>query len=75
MKEITNDAQLFEYAILWLPSNEEKKEGKKAKVLVEVKRILASDEKSAFMLAARDIPNEFADSANLDQIQIALRPF
>lgn len=66
---------IFEYSIFWLPTTEQEKEGKKPKILVDVKRILSLDEKSAFMLASRDIPDEYATSDQLDQVQIAIRPF
>lgn len=67
--------QLFEYSIFWLPNEDEVKAGKKPAILVEMKRILSNDEKSAFMSAVRSIPKEYAEPESLDQVQIALRPF
>lgn len=67
--------QLFEYSIFWLPNEEESKAGKKPTILVDMRRILSNDDKSAFMSAVRNIPKEYAEPEMLDQIQIALRPF
>lgn len=65
---------MFQYAVLWHPTEkQEKEEGLKSKVIVEPKIILAIDQNGAGMSAAMNIPNEFKDQ--LDQIEIALRPF
>lgn len=65
---------LFQYAILWHPTEKQvKEEGAKAKVLVELTTILASDQQSVMMTAAMNIPNEYKEQ--LDQIDIAIRPF
>lgn len=68
------NSKLFQYAILWHPTEKQvKDDGAKSKVLVEPKTILAADQNSAAMAAAMEIP---ADKKNeLDQIEIALRPF
>ena len=68
------NSKLFQYAILWHPTEKQTKdEGLKSKVLIEPKTILAADQNSAAMAAAMEIP---ADKKNeLDQIEIALRPF
>jgi hypothetical protein len=67
-------ARLFEYAILWHPTEKQtKEEGTKSKVIVQPKTLLATDENGATMAAAMDIPTEYRDQ--LDQIQIAMRPF
>lgn len=64
---------LFEYSIFWTPNAEESKEGKKPRIIVEPKTILAADEKTAYMLAIREIPADM--SSDLNQITIAMRPF
>ena len=65
---------LFQYAIIWHPSAKQiKDEGLKSKVLVDLKIILANDLNSANMAAAMDIPAD--KKGELDQIQIAMRPF
>ena len=66
-------AKLFQYAILWQPSEEQAKNGEKAKLVVDLKTVLVNDEKAAFMVASREIPEEYVDK--LDQLQIAVRPF
>lgn len=67
-------SKLFQYAILWHPTEkQEKEEGLKSKVIVEPKIILASDDKSASMSAVMDIPAEY--KTQLDQVEVALRPF
>ena len=65
--------KLFQYAIFWQPNSEQLKNGEKAKLLVDIKSVLAADEKSAMIMASRDIPEMYLDQ--LDQIQIAVRPF
>ena len=66
--------QLFELAILWHPTDKQiKDEGMKTKLILPVKTILAKDQASAAMAAAMDIPADYRDQ--LDQIQIAIRPF
>jgi hypothetical protein len=69
-----SNPRLFQYAILWHPTEKQKKdEGLKSKVLIEPKTILTNDEKGAAMSAAMQIPSEHKD--NLDQIDIVIRPF
>lgn len=67
-------AKLFQYAVIWHPTAKEvKDEGLKSKVLVEPKTILSLNQESAAMRAAMEIPVEY--KSQLDQIDIALRPF
>lgn len=67
-------AKLFQYAILWHPTEKQiKDEGAKSKVLVEPKTILATDQQSALMAASMSIPADKREE--LDQIEIAMRPF
>jgi hypothetical protein len=69
-----NKLRLFQYAVLWHPTEKEaKEEGLKTKVLVEPKTILSSDDKSAAMMAAMEIPQQYKES--LEQIDIIIRPF
>jgi hypothetical protein len=68
------NSKLFQYAILWHPTEKQvKDEGLKSVVLVEPKTILAANENSAAMAAAIEIPP--VKRKELDQIEIALRPF
>lgn len=65
--------KLFQYAIFWLPSEQQAKDGRKPEVLQEVTSALAKDEQSVNILASRKIPDQYLDQ--LDQITIAVRPF
>ncbi len=65
--------KLFQYAIFWQPNESQIKNGEKAKLISDVKSALANDEKGAMIMASREIPEEYLNQ--LDQVQIALRPF
>lgn len=66
--------KLFQYAILWHPTEKEiKEEGTKSKVLVQPTTMLSNDANSANMAAAMPIPAEYKEQ--LDQIEIVMRPF
>jgi len=69
--------KLFEYAIIHNPiaTKDESDRGvtPKSVLIVDVKRVLANNEREVGVLAARSIPDEFTD--RLDQIDIAIRPF
>jgi hypothetical protein len=68
---------LFEYAVIHnpLPTKDQAERGEtpKSSLIVDVKRVLANNDKEAMMLAARDIPADYTDK--LDRVEIALRPF
>jgi hypothetical protein len=69
--------KLYEYAVIFnpLPTKDENERGEKpkSKLVVDVTRALANDDKEAMLLAARAIPQEYTDK--LDRVEIALRPF
>lgn len=65
--------KLFQYAIIWTPSEAQKKESLKAKIIVDLKTVLAANLDQANILASRDIPEEFL--TQLDQVEISCRPF
>lgn len=68
------NAQLFQYAILWHPTEKQvKDEGLKSKLLVTPQTVLAEAQQSVLMLAATQIPKEYL--GELEQVQIAVRPF
>ena len=67
------ESRLFQYAVIFNPTEEEAKNGQKAKVLVEPATILAKDDQQAYILAARKVPEDYVDK--LDQVSIAVRPF
>jgi len=64
---------LFQYAIIWNPTADQAKEGKKAKVVKDIQTILAASADKVTLLAAREIPEEYLDE--MDQLDIAVRPF
>lgn len=64
---------LFQYALIWNPTDKEAKEGKKSLLIKEPTTLLAKDQDQASILVAREIPKEYLEQ--LDQVQIALRPF
>ena len=59
--------------ILVPESEEEKAKAPKPELLVDVTRVLASDQAQASMLAARAIPEDYVE--RLDEIQLVVRPF
>jgi hypothetical protein len=65
--------KLYQYAILFNPSEKEKKEGKTSKILVPITSVLSPDDKTAAIQAARAIPEEYMEM--LTQINITVRPF
>lgn len=66
--------KLFQYAVLWHPTEKQvKDEGLKSKVIVEPKTVLAPDQNAANMAAVMEIPLDYKNQ--LDQIEIAIRPF
>ena len=67
-------SQLFQYAILWHPTEKQSKDdGLKSKILVETKLILAESQASALMAASMEIPAD--KKTELDQVEIIIRPF
>lgn len=65
--------KLFQYVIIFEPTDKEIKEGVKAKVVKDITNVLSAEEKNVAILAAREIPVEYLDK--LEQINIAIRPF
>lgn len=64
---------LFQYAIIWNPTEKEAEDGKKAKLIGEIKSVLAKNAAEVNVIAARAIPEEYLEE--LDQISIAVVPF
>jgi hypothetical protein len=66
--------RLFEYAVIHHPKPAKKdEEAPASKLIVDVTRVLCTDEKAAAMRAARAIPTEYAEK--LEEVDIAVRPF
>ena len=67
-------SKLFQYAIIWHPTEKQvKDDGAKSKLVKAIDTILAADERSVLMTAAMNIPTEYKDQ--LDQVEIVVRPF
>lgn len=67
-------SKLFQYAIIWHPTEKQVKEDStKSKLVKPLDTILATDEKSVLMTAAMNIPTEYKEQ--LDQVEIVVRPF
>lgn len=67
--------KIFEYAIIWHPTEKQSEDGQTSKLIGGVKHVMAKDERSATLMAAREIPAEYVKDSKLDQIEVALRPF
>lgn len=69
--------KLFEYVILYHErlSKKQEEDGKTptSKILVDVTRVLAKDEREVLINASRQISEEYLDK--LDRVEIAVRPF
>ena len=65
--------RLFEYAIIWHPSKKEIKAGDKSVLVEGPKTILAKNVEVVNMTAVKAIPEKYGEQ--LDQIEIAVRPF
>jgi len=66
-------SKLFQSAILWHPTEEQVKAGKKSILISPLKTVLVADQHAALIMASREIPEEYIDQ--LDQVEIAVRPF
>ena len=65
---------LFQYAILWHPTEKEIKEtGAKTILITGPETTLAGSTEQVRMQAAMSIPSEYRDK--LDQVEIGVRPF
>lgn len=65
--------KIFQYSILWHPNPAQIKEGRKTTIISQPTNILSIDQQSATLAAAMTIPAEHREE--LDQIEIAIRPF
>ncbi len=69
--------KIFEYAVIYHPlatkEQQDRAEKPKSVLIVDVKRILANNDKEATILASRDIPEDYTNK--LDLVEIAIRPF
>jgi len=63
----------FDVLIVWNPTDEQRKSGQKAKIVVPLKQVLATDDRSAMLLAGREIPE--SNLTEVDQMTVYVRPF
>lgn len=66
-------AQLFEYAIIWHPTEKECEQGAEPLILINPHSVLANNDDEVRIRAARLIPEGYLNQ--LKQIEIAVRPF
>ena len=66
-------SQLFNYAVIWNPTEKQAKEGEKSKLVVAPTTLLAKDVNTASILVAKQIPDEYNEQ--LEQLQIVISPF
>lgn len=64
---------LFEYAIIQKPTKDEASAGAGDKLIVKPDYLVAKDQATANILAARKIPDDLLDK--LDRVEVAVRPF
>lgn len=69
----TKKSTLFEYAVVWHPNEKQEEDGKKSVLIEGPKIMLAKEEKSVFMSAVSNLPDNYKDQ--LDQIDVVVRPF
>jgi hypothetical protein len=65
--------KLFQYAIIHDPKKHDKKCKESAVLVKDITSILAEDEKSALIMAAREIPSEYLN--RLGEVDIVISPF
>ena len=72
--------KLFEYVVLYHPKARKAKgdeDGERttdpSEIIVDLKRVIAKDDKTVAIVAAREIPEKFID--RLEQVEIIVRPF
>ncbi len=65
--------KLYEFVALYHPKKKKGEEKQKSELIVDIQRVLADSEDEVKILAARAIPEEYADK--LDRVELAVRPF
>lgn len=65
--------QVFEIVAVYNPSEKEEENGEISKIVVDPRTVLAIDERTAGVIAARAIPEEF--ESKLDRVSVLVRPF
>lgn len=66
--------KLYQFAVIYNPKSKRKDEdAPKPSIIVPITNVLAENEQAAMLLAARAIPNEYADK--IAECDVAVRPF
>lgn len=65
--------QVFEYLVIYHPSEKEAKAGDHSKIIVPATTVIAANQNTATLLAGRAIPTEYVD--RLERVEVAVRPF
>lgn len=66
-------ARLYQYAVIWHPSEKQEEDGQKSKLVTDIHTVLVEDEQAATIAGARAIPDEYSNQ--LDQLEVVVRPF
>ena len=70
---MVRELQLFDVAILFVPTDKQREEGAIEQVVLEPTSILAKSEQDALLQGAFKVPEEFKDRTA--QLEVAVRPF
>jgi hypothetical protein len=69
----TEKEKLFEFAVIFYPTDEERKNGQKAEVVIPIGTMIAKDRDVVFKKVIKLIPSQYDEK--LDQVDVAIRPF
>ena len=70
---MVREMQLFDVAILFVPTDKQREDGQGESVVLAPTSILAKNEQDALFQVATRIPDEFKDKTA--QLEVAVRPF
>lgn len=65
--------EVFEIVAVFNPTEKEEEDGKSSEIVVQPRTVLAKDERTAGVIAARAIPSDY--DSKLDQVSVLVRPF
>lgn len=65
--------KVFQYVVVLHPTEKEKKDGAVSKIIVPITTIIATDERTATLIAGKAIPQEYLDTLN--RCEVIVRPF
>lgn len=71
--ERVTTASLYQYAVIWHPTEAQAEDGGKSRIVVDLTTILAPSKETAALLAARAIPE--VEMNDVNQLEVILRPF